>query len=183
MDINEEVIEKINRKSLGEDCWVPIGDEIKIKIDYLTRAQELEFNRLSLAWGMKQGNKVHSHHLEYYFRCTVKDIQGITIQGKETVLTFKDGLAQNLVTTDMKEVDRKPLDVVACFLGLGIFGVACGMIYQRIEMTEADKKKLQSALDSVKQENSQESEASSNHAPSLIPGKTKKSSASHSKKS
>lgn len=154
MDISKDTVEKIERKSLGEECWISLGD-IKIRVDYLTRSQEMEFNRLSIAWGLQQGHIVHSHHLEYYFRCAVKDIQGITIEGKETVLTFKNGLAQDLVTNDLKESDRKKLDVVACFLGLEMFHLACGSIFQRLEMSEADKKKLRFVQDSVKTENSQ----------------------------
>ena len=174
MDISKKDIQKIERKSLGEDCWINLSDDVRIRIDYLTRAQEVEFNRLSIAWGLQQGDSVHSHHLEYYFRCAVKDVQGITIEGKETTLTFKHGVAQNLITENIKNdklpeddpLKKKPLDVVASFIGLGLFYVAVGSIFQRLEMDDADKKKLPSVQDSVKKDNLPEVNQSSNPATS-----------------
>jgi hypothetical protein len=164
MDINKEKIERIERKTLGEDCWLSIGEDIKIKIDYLTRAQEMEYERLLLGWTVNQGAKLHSHDLEYYFRCTVKDIQGITIEGREAVLERKNDMARELVTNEVK--DQQRLDIVACFIELKIFLYACELIMQKLAMTEADKKKLQSVQNSVKQENSDGQEKSSEAATS-----------------
>ncbi len=174
MDITKEKIERIERKTLGEDCWIPIGEDIKIKVDYLTRAQEMEFNRLSLSWNLNKGQGTHSHHLEYYMRCAIKDIIGITIEGKEAELIIKDGLAKYLVTEEIKKDKlpdddprkKKPLDFIACLLGLELFEIALYKIYEKLEMTEADKKKLQSAQNSVKPENSEGQEKSSEAATS-----------------
>ena len=131
MDITKEKIEKIERKTLGEDCWLSIGEDIRLKIDYLTRAQEMEYERLSLAWNFNQGEKLHSHDLEYYFRCAVKDIQGITIEGREAVLECKNGLAKDLVTNEVKGQQR--LDIVATFIEMKIFLYAIEMIMQNIK--------------------------------------------------
>ncbi len=175
MDIKKSDVEQIEKKTLGEDCWITLGD-VKIKVDYLTRAQEMEFNRLVLMWENKHGDQAHSHHLEYYFRCAVKDIQGITIEGKEATLTFKNGMAQELVSGESR------LDIIACFLELKLFMLATGMIIEKLQISEADKKKLQSAQDSVKTENLQEPENDSTAEKSSIPGRIKEFIAGHSKK-
>jgi len=175
MNITKTDVEQIERKSLGEDCWITLGD-VRIKIDYLTRAQEMEFNRLVLMWENKHGEQAPFHHFEYYFRCAVKDVQGITIEGKEASLTFKNGMAQELVSGESK------LDIVACFLELKLFMLAVGLILEKLQMSEADKKKLQSVQDSVKMENSKEQEKDSTAEKSSILGRTKEFIAKHSKK-
>lgn len=169
MDITKEIIERIERKTLGEDCWISIGEDIRLKIDYLTRAQEMEFNRLSLSWNLNKGQNTHSHHLEYYMRCTVKDITGITIGGKETELIIEDGLAKYLVTEEIKKdklpdddpQKKRPLDFVKSIVELGLSDIALYKIFEKLAMTEADKKKLQSVQNSVKQESSDGQEKSS----------------------
>jgi hypothetical protein len=155
MDISKQLNDKIAKKPLGELAWIEAGD-IKIRFDYMTQSQEIEFYRLANLWGSNLGEKGHSHHFDYLLRATVKDVVGITYGEQPMALTFKNGLANEFVTNEPKEEERKHYDLVRCFFDLEILTTVCSIIFSRIEMTEADKKKLQSALDSVKKENSQE---------------------------
>jgi hypothetical protein len=163
MDISKQAIEKIERKPLGEDGWIDLGEiyshlpGVKIRFDYLTQAQDTEFKHLLNLWELGLGGVARDQPFNYLFRCSVKEVIGVTWIDKEMTLTFKYKLAHELVTTEKKESEQHSRDVVDAFkedmrVSIDLIGE---MIWQRIQMTEADKKKLQSVQNSAKTENSQ----------------------------
>ena len=166
MDISKQAVEKIERKSLGEDCWINIGDDIRVRVDYMSKSQEIEFNRHVLAFETDHSEILHRHYIDFYLRATIKAVEGITLEGRETELESVNGLAMSLVTTDNKKSPQQKIDLIGTIVELGMTFILCGMIVEKLKFTEADKKKLQSVQDSVRKENSQEEAKSSSPAQS-----------------
>lgn len=169
IDLKKEEYEK---KLLGVDCWLEIGkdygvnDPIKIRIDYPTRSQTVEFRRLLTVWKADLQTEHTQHWLEYYFRSTVREIEGISVEGKAARLTLEGGLAKNLSAGNVD------LDVVQVFSTLGILQVVVGMIRSKLEFSDIEKKNSQSPLNSSKKESSPEPQSS--------PGQTSSTDGDHS---
>lgn len=129
------------KKLLGESCWIALADDLKIRIDYLTRAQETEFRRLLKLWEGNRADPNGNHWIEYYFRAAVKEVLGFTIEGERSTLTVEHGLARSL----KNDKGTKEIDVCAAFVEYGILEGACGLIRQRLEFGDIEKKSSESS--------------------------------------
>lgn len=136
------------RKLLGAEAWLDLPEEVRVKFDYPSESQEVELRRLQMLWFGKMASPLTDHWLSYYLRATIRDVQGITVAGKPTQLVIEKGLAKNLKS------DGGELDLIAAFIQLDVLETVASMIRQRLEVTELDKKKLQSSLTLSSRENS-----------------------------
>ena len=134
------------RKLLSEECWIDVGNDIQLRIDYPTHSQSTEQRRLEMLWFNKMARPDTEHWIEYYIRCTVREVRGFSIEGKAARLVLERGIADHLTNADPARPNEmgKNLDVIAVFVEFDMLESLCGMILQRLEMNEMDKKKLQS---------------------------------------
>jgi hypothetical protein len=123
-----------DKKLLGEDLWFDLSDEIKVRIDYPSRSQEVEQRRLQKVWNGGYAQADSEHWLAYYVRSTLREVVGFTIEGKPAVLIVEKGIARNLSNGE------KSLDVVSVLLELDILFSLASAIMSRLEVTEVEKK-------------------------------------------
>ena len=139
------------KKLLSEACWIELSEGVRIRIDYPSRSQEVELRRLQKMWfhGMQQADT--EHWMSFYLRTTIKEVEGFSVDGgKPLKLVLERGLAKEL--TD----GTAHLDLIATFLEMDLIEAIGGMIMQRLEVTEVEKKTSASPLNSSKMENSKE---------------------------
>jgi hypothetical protein len=136
------------KKLLSEECWIELGDEVKIRIDYPTRSQEVELRRLQKVWNYHKESADTSHWMEYYLRTAIREVVGFSSEGKPLTLVVERGLAKELTDGTVH------LDLIATLLELDLIEAVGGMIMQRLEMTEIDKKKFPSLPISSSEDNS-----------------------------
>ncbi len=137
MDISSEAIKP---KLLSEPCWIDLGDDISVRVEYPSQSQATEFRRLEISWNLGMAMPGMEHWIGYYFRSTVKEVKGLTIDGKAVELYVERGLARSIVESG-KDSDAVDLDVLAVFSGIGKLEIAVGLIRKRLEFTDTDKKK------------------------------------------
>jgi hypothetical protein len=154
MDINENQVKRIERKLLSEECWIDLGDGLEIKIDYMTRSQEVEFRRLATLWEL-QGTSEKQHYWGYFLKSISKNIRGLTIAGKPATLEFKNGLLENIIS------DGNKYDYVAVLLELKKLENLYYEAYTKLVFDDVDKKKFLSVQESSKTEKTLPSEKDS----------------------
>jgi hypothetical protein len=144
------------KKLLSEECWIELSDDVKVRVDYPTRSQEVELRRLQKLWNFGLARADTEHWLSYYLRATIRDVVGFTIEGRLARLVLDRGLAKHLTNDD------KTLDVVALFVDLDIVEELAGKINSRLEVTDVEKKTSQSPPSISEKENSKPDGNSSN---------------------
>ena len=137
-----------DKKTLSGDAWIELDDETRLRIDYPTRAQETQQRLLRMRWESGKNSEDEPHWIGYYIQCTVKEVE--VFRDKETGQMFKleldHGLAVWLVC------GKKRLNFLAVLTELGLAESLFGLIYKRLEITELEKKSLNSPRPSSKKE-------------------------------
>ena len=154
IELKEELIE---RKLLNEDACIELG-EIKIRFDYPSRSQEMEFRILKMRWDAGRVESESEHWIGYYLRSTIKAVVGFERNKKPYKLEFINGFARDLV------VGKIRLDVIAVLQEYDLLESVFGLIWKRLEVTELDKKKLLLQAISSERENSDTGKDSSPEA-------------------
>ena len=126
---------QIEKKLLGEDVWIDIGnDGEKVRIDYQTRSQEVEFRRLQKVWFAGMFNADTEHWVVFYLRSTIREVEGFTIEGKPAKLVLERGSAKELSNGE------KSIDVIAMFQDADLVWSLAGEIMSRLNVSETEKK-------------------------------------------
>ena len=160
IELKEELIE---RKLLSEEAWIELGD-IRIRFDYPTRSQEMEFRILKVRWDGGHAEATSEHWIGYYLRATIKEVLGFARNGKPYKLELINGLARDLVAGENR------LDMIAVFQEYDLLESLFGLIWKRLEVTELDKKKFLLQPNSLKTENSNTEKDLNPEASSLTVG-------------
>lgn len=126
------------KKLLSEPCWIDLNDEVKVRIDYPTRSQEVELRRLQKIWFSGLARADTEHWMAYYLRSTIREVMGFSIEGKPAQLVLERGSALSLSN------GTTSLDLIATLLELDLIEALGGMIMSRLEVTEVEKKRLDS---------------------------------------
>ena len=149
-----------DKKTLSGDAWIELDDETRLRIDYPTRAQETQQRLLRMRWESGKNSEGEPHWIGYYVQCTVKEVEGFRDEatGQMFQLELDHGLAMWLVC------GKKRLNFLAVLTELGLAESLFGLIYKRLEMTELEKKSLNSPPHSSKRESSARGRKSSSPA-------------------
>jgi hypothetical protein len=135
------------KKLLSEPCWIELNDEVKIRIDYQTRNQEAHFNRLIRISQSKYDSAETEDWGIYYLRSTIKEVVGFTKDGKPLVAVLERGFLKELSNGETS------IDLMAKFVDWDLVDAVAGMIRQRLEVSEVEKKSSSSPPSSSKTEN------------------------------
>ena len=153
------------KKLLSEECWIDLANDVKIRIDYPTRSQEVELRRLQKIWFHDKQQPDTEHWMTAYLRATIKDAVGFSIEGKPAILIVERGLAKELTCDKDSKNPQDHLDLIATFIELDLVEAIGGLIMSRLEMTDVEKKTLPSPPNSSKTANSVPTGNRSNQEP------------------
>jgi hypothetical protein len=154
----------VEKKLLSEQAWIELWDGVRVRIDYLTRAQETELRRLRAMWRAKIADPNGDHFLEYYIRAAVKEAVGFGIEGETARIESSGGLAMNLVTSPQDADKSLRIDITEAFAQLGALEALCGAISERLNFDEVEKKSVSSPPSSLSAESSKVSGSTSSPA-------------------
>jgi hypothetical protein len=164
MDIEKQQIE---RKPLGEDCWIDLPGDVRLRIDYMTEAQDSQLRKLNLMWQFNVQTEKLEYADDYMIRATVKEVQGLTIEGEPFKLNIVHGMIERPKIE--KEEDRLK-DFVSILKAASLYEATVMSINMRLAMSGTDKKKLKFADSLPSQPESSFLRKISTGLKSLIPG-------------
>lgn len=143
---------QIEPKLISEqDCWIQLVDDVAVRIDYLTEAEDSELKRLERKW-MFQLNGMHDMHPDdYYLNHVIKQVRGLTLDGKDFELRPNPHFPA--------AVDPV-MNIANALRAMSVHEKALIEIRARLTMSEMDKKKHSSQPDSGLKGESSEREAS-----------------------
>jgi hypothetical protein len=136
------------KKLLSEECWIELGDGLRFRIEYPSEGRKTEFQRLWLLWYNGKADGRTEHWAAYYIRSTVKEVDGLTIEGESAKLMFDSDLATEFSN------GKSSLDFITTLNEWRLVFVLAGMIMEHLGMTEIDKKKFPSLPISSSEDNS-----------------------------
>ena len=129
----------VEPKLLGEECWIALDGGGRIRVDYLTRGQRRRFEQLAVQWHYDSAPAGTDHHMGYFIRCAVREVEGFEIDGKPAKVKIEYGMAKSLVAGEAV------VDFLDYLDAAGIRTEIEDKVFSRLEFTALDKKKLKSA--------------------------------------